>query len=118
MSTYLARHSYILPDRMLKVGGQGCPMGLVVEEQRAESASYPLSTSREVGGDRNADEYNARTVANLAWRHNGGMNFLRSDGSVIMTKPGNSGEGADIIWFYYEGLGYRKDGVNYTFPSS
>lgn len=34
----------------------------------------------------------------LAWRHNGGMNVLRKDGSVIHSLPGKNGWGEAIIW--------------------
>lgn len=34
----------------------------------------------------------------LAWRHDGGMNILRKDGSVIRSLPGKNGWGEDIIW--------------------
>jgi|GEM_PF-4026196 len=34
----------------------------------------------------------------LAWRHNGGMNVLRNDGSIFRSLPGTSGYGNDILW--------------------
>lgn len=36
----------------------------------------------------------------MAWRHNGAMNVLRKDGSVIQSGPGQTGTGADVNWWY------------------
>lgn len=47
----------------------------------------------------------------LAWRHNGGMNFLKKDGSVEWTKPGNSGRGEKPIWYFNTDGTYWQDGT-------
>jgi len=57
------------------------------------------------------------SIPYLAWRHNGGMNFLKKDGSVEWTGPGNSGSGEKPIWYFYGSTDtryigkYLQDGV-------
>lgn len=48
--------------------------------------------------------------ARIAYRHNGGTNFLKKDGSVDWTLPGNSSYGEKIIWHFYEDGTYCQDG--------
>lgn len=47
----------------------------------------------------------------LAWRHQGGMNVLCKDGSIIRSQPGKSGWGDEIIWRIYEDGRKWKAGV-------
>jgi len=46
----------------------------------------------------------------LAWRHNNGMNFAQTDGSVIWTGPGISMRGEKIRWCWHPANGYYQDG--------
>lgn len=50
----------------------------------------------------------SRTQSNvdmMAWRHRGGMNYSRCDGSVQWNRPGNCRAGAEAIWTFYYGAG-------------
>ncbi|MCM8762361.1 MAG: DUF1559 domain-containing protein [Candidatus Omnitrophica bacterium] len=71
---------------------------------------YPeLST---MGGTNNVEYISAggSNYQYLAYRHNGGMNYLKKDGSVEWTRPGTSGFGEKPIWLFYTSGYYYQDG--------
>lgn len=67
------------------------------------------------GGTNNLETMylNAYCKDRMGWRHGGGMNFLRKDGSVDSTRIGVTGYGENIIWYYPlpgAGFSFWKDG--------
>jgi competence protein ComGC len=69
------------------------------------------------GGTNNVEIMSISTItkSTMAWRHNGGMNFTRKDGSVDWTKIGLRGYGEKIIWYYTINDSYKfwQDGWQY-----
>jgi len=64
----------------------------------------------------NNNIYDARVTVTTrqyyAWRHSGGTNFLKKDGSVDWTKPGLSMCGQKMVWFFNTTKDKRwQDGV-------
>jgi len=51
----------------------------------------------------------------LAYRHNGGMNFICADGHGEWTTPGNSNFGEKPIYRFYSSGVYWKDGAAYSY---
>ncbi len=94
-------------------------LGVIFELQEV---AYNPPAEHFVGGSSANREYITIWSDNykyLAYRHNGGMNFLCADGHVEWTKPGNSNYGEKPIWFFC-GHGscngkYWKDGGYYSY---
>ncbi len=94
-----------------KAGGTPIALTLVIEAQ------YSASYCHSVGSPRASVPYsNYGDTGRFMWRHNGGMNFLKADGSVGYTTPGSSGCGERIIWCWWPNNAYYQNGTYTSSP--
>jgi prepilin-type N-terminal cleavage/methylation domain-containing protein/prepilin-type processing-associated H-X9-DG protein len=99
-----------------RLGGTPVALTLVVEAQ------YGIVSGQDychhVGYPNLSNPYsNYGDTTRYRWRHGGGMNFLKADGSVGYTLPGSSGFGEHIVWFSLSDGRYYQDGRYSTTPS-
>jgi len=104
----------------MRVGRLPYPLMLVMEWWYSASGTF-YNMGTYVGQQSNSgytlrylDFGSSTTKGYYAWRHNNGMNFLKTDGSVTWTGRGSANVGEKIIWTYIPGSGYYQNG-QYTF---
>ncbi len=95
-----------------KSGAMSVPLMLLVEAQYNSGTCHVAGCLWGI-----TDNYSTYgDTTRFMWRHNGGMNFLKGDGSVGYTKPGGSGFGEHIVWCWWPDHGYYQDG-KYWYPT-
>ncbi len=91
-----------------KIGKIRKPLALILE---CKITVNDIDWERYCGGSHDGSYTHFSEFSEFAWRHNKGMNFARTDGSVVWTLPGTSKRGEKIIWCWRLGLGYFQNGT-------
>jgi len=91
-----------------KIGKVQKSLALLLEKK---FPSQGIDWERYCGDTRDNSYVHYGEWSELAWRHNNGMNFAQTDGSVMRTGPGKSLRGEKIIWLYHSTNGYYQDGT-------
>jgi len=116
MNQYVAQNTYGINNILGKAPHGEEPEQMLVMDQWIcvyapdGKGGYP---EHGVGGGRNNIEYMSKShdVKYCAYRHLGGLNYVRKDGGVTYNKPGSSGYGQKLIWLLYTDGTKWLDGV-------